>query len=130
MLTIPLPLREEMLVHLRAGAPNEACGILAGQGDVVSQVYTAPNADNSPKTYSIAPPDMLRILNDIDERGLEVLASFHSHPATQAYPSPTDVYRAGWPDLRYVIVSLASDPPVLRAFRIVDETINEEALGA
>jgi proteasome lid subunit RPN8/RPN11 len=129
VLTIPPHLRAEMLIHLRAGAPNEACGILAGHGDQVTRVYTAPNADNSPKTYSIAPPDMLRILNDVDERGLEVLASFHSHPATPAYPSPTDVYRAGWPDLRYVIVSLAAEPPVMRVFRIVDETISEEELG-
>jgi proteasome lid subunit RPN8/RPN11 len=129
MLSIPWPLREEMLTHLRAGAPNEACGILAGTGDTVTRVYTAPNADNSPKTYSIAAPDMLRILNDIDDRGLELLASFHSHPATRAYPSPTDVYRAGWPDLRYVIVSLASDPPDMRVFRIVDGAISEEELA-
>ncbi len=129
MLRIPGDLRAEMLTHLQAGAPNEACGILAGFADTATKVYIAPNADNSPKTYSIAPADMLRIMNDIDDNGLEMLASFHSHPATQAYPSPTDVYRAGWPDLRYVIVSLASNPPVMRAFRIENQTISEEDIG-
>ena len=118
-----------MLRHLQAGAPNEACGILAGAGETVLKVYTAPNADNSPKTYSIAPADMLRIMNDIDDNGWEMLASFHSHPATPAYPSPTDVYRAGWPDLHYVIVSLAADPPEMRAFRIENDTIAEEEIA-
>jgi len=128
MLTIPQPLRAAILIHLRAGAPNEACGILAGKGDVVSQVFTAPNADNSPSTYSIAPAELLRILNALDSAGLDLLASFHSHLASRAYPSPTDVYNAGWPDLRYVIVSLATQPPEMRVYRIENDVISEEQL--
>jgi proteasome lid subunit RPN8/RPN11 len=77
----------------------------------------------------VDPKDLLRIYRDIDGNGWDVLAIYHSHTHTEAYPSPTDVRLAAWPEAYYVIVSLADEAnPVLRAFRIEDGQVTEEEL--
>ena len=79
--------------------------------------------------YRIDDAELYALYREIEAREEEILAIYHSHPATPAYPSATDVALAFWPDANYVICSLA-DPerPVLRAFRIVDEQISEVAI--
>lgn len=123
-------LYEEMLAHARAQAPLEACGILGGRAGRPERFYPTPNAEQSPVRYSIAPADLFRVTRDVDRQGLDLAAIFHSHPATEAYPSATDVRLAYYPDAVYLILSLA-DPanPVLRGFRIVDGRIAEEPLA-
>jgi proteasome lid subunit RPN8/RPN11 len=117
---------DEIVAHCERGRPNEACGILAARDGTVAKVFRMTNAEASPVRYSLEPREQLAVYNRLDEEGWELGAVFHSHTRTEAYPSPTDV-RLASEDVPYLIVSLASTPPSLRAFRIikaswVDET--------
>ena len=121
---------DEIIAHARQDAPNECCGIIAGNdGHHPTKLYRALNAEASPYRYNVDPKDLLRIYRDLDSNGWDVLAIYHSHTHTDAYPSPTDVRLASWPDAYYLIVSLADGAkPVLRAFRIQDGAVSEEEL--
>jgi len=119
-----------MFSHAKKELPNEACGILAGDNGQVVKFFPAINAEHSPTRYVVDPQDQLRILNELHECGWDLLGIFHSHTHTQAYPSSTDVsLAANWPDAIYLIASLQSDPPVLRAFRVNDGQVTEEELS-
>lgn len=124
-LVLPRSLVEAMLAHARAEAPLEACGIVGGRGGRPVTFYPARNAERSPVRYTVDPEDQLRIFTTMEERGEELWGIFHSHPHSAAYPSPTDVRYAYYPEAYYLIASLATDPPVLRAFRIVEGQIAE-----
>jgi [CysO sulfur-carrier protein]-S-L-cysteine hydrolase len=141
VVTLPQSVYDAMLAHVQSGYPNEACGILAGDaaGERIMKHYPAHNAaadvGDDPATFSIiAGSDLLRIWSEIDDNDWSLLAYYHSHPRTQAYPSPRDVrYANGWPGTYYLIFSLA-DPahPVLRAFlvegdRVIEDTIEIQA---
>ena len=120
---------DEIIAQAREEAPNECCGVLAGRDGRVEKLFRAVNAEKSPYRYNVDPRDLLRIYRECDAKGWDFLAIYHSHTHTEAFPSPTDVRLAAWPDSTYVIVSLA-DPenPVLRAFRIQDGRVSEEEL--
>ena len=117
---IPRPLATEMIDHCLDGRPYEACGILALQDGEVVKVFRMSNASASPVRYSLEPKEQLAVYNTLEEKGWELGGVFHSHTHTEAYPSPTDV-RLASEDVPYVIVSLATDPPSVRAFRIIKE---------
>ena len=120
---------DEMIAHARADAPNECCGIIAGKDGRPTRLYRAKNAEASPYRYSVDAKDLLRIHRDADANGWDFLVIYHSHTHTEAYPSPTDVRLAAWPDAYYVLVSLMDEAkPVVRAFRIEDGTVAEEAI--
>jgi proteasome lid subunit RPN8/RPN11 len=120
---------DEIIAHAREDAPNECCGIIAGNDGHAKQLYRAINAEASPYRYNVDPKDLLRIYRDLDDRDWDVLAIYHSHTHTAARPSPTDVRLAAWPEAFYLIVSLADDTnPDLRAFRITDGEVAEEAI--
>jgi proteasome lid subunit RPN8/RPN11 len=107
----------EMITHCELGKPNEACGILAtAEGEVV-KVFRMTNSAGSPVRYSLDPSEQFAVYKAIEEEGWELGGVFHSHTHTEAYPSPTDV-RLAIEDVPYVIVSLAENPPEVRAFRI------------
>lgn len=117
--------------HCYDGLPDEACGLLVGPvvGEsptgVVGEAVPCVNAEASARTYTVAPKDMLRTMRRAEERGEEIVGVWHSHTHTDAYPSPTDVRLAVDPNWFYVIVSLKHGDPVLRAYRIRDERIEE-----
>ena len=120
---------EEIIAHARLDAPNECCGIIAGKGGRATNLYRAPNGAANQSHYKIPEEDLEAIFREILKAGWDVLAIYHSHTHTEAYPSPTDVKLAAWPDARYLIVSLEDDAnPVLRAFRIQDGQVTEEEL--
>jgi len=121
---------DEIIAHAREEAPNECCGVLGGRDGRVEKLFRAVNAEKSPYRYNVDPHDLLRIYRECDANGWDFLAIYHSHTHTEAYPSPTDVSLAAWPESVYIIVSLA-DPeiPVLKAFRIQDGRVSEEELG-
>ena len=120
---------DEMIAHARDDAPNECCGIIAGRDGQAQKLYRAINAERSPYRYSVDPKDLLRIHKEVDANDWEFLVIYHSHTRTEAYPSPTDVRLAAWPDAYYVLVSLKDESqPAVRAFRIVDGEISEEPL--
>ena len=123
-------LAEEMFAHAKRDLPNEACGIVAGQNGQAVHFFPATNSEHSPTRYVVDPQDQLRILNELHERDWDLLGIFHSHTHTQAYPSSTDVnLAANWPDAIYLIASLQSEPPLLRAFHVVDGNATEEEIS-
>jgi proteasome lid subunit RPN8/RPN11 len=125
---LPRALYEEIVAHARTGLPNEACGVIAGDAGTPVQVYAMRNAERSPVVYRFDEREQLEVFNEIEEKGWELLAFFHSHTHTEAYPSPTDRAHAHWrdpitaeetpayPGTRYLILSLSEEEPVLRAF--------------
>jgi proteasome lid subunit RPN8/RPN11 len=123
---IPRSIYEEMLEHAREEAPNECCGILGGKNGAATSSYRATNAEQSPLRYTLDPNDLFRItFREIPEREEEMLAIYHSHTASPAYPSQTDINLATYPDAVYLIVSLAEGEEPLRGFRIDDGEVTE-----
>jgi proteasome lid subunit RPN8/RPN11 len=116
-----------LLAHAEADLPNEACGLLAGTGGRVCQVYPAENSLHSPTAYEMNPAQQIAAFLDFEAAGWELSGIYHSHPAGPAEPSPTDIAQAYYPDTVYVIVSplpvsgtLTPGAPAwqVRAFRI------------
>ncbi len=119
---------EDLIAHARETFPNECCGLLAGRGDRVLRVYRGRNMDESPFTYRLDDRQLLQFLREIDDDGLEVVGIYHSHTASEAAPSRTDVTRAFYPEAVYIIISLKNQAqPVVRGFRIADRAaVSEE----
>ena len=118
---------DEIIAHALEDDPNECCGILAGQDGRVAKLYRMGNAEQSPYRYSMDPQELYRTYREIDDGGWDVVAIYHSHTHSEAYPSATDVRLATWSDAYYVLVSLLNrEEPAVRAFRIEDGTIREE----
>ncbi len=114
---------DDMLAHARSDTPHECCGILIGKDSRVSEVRRADNTLHSPVMYRIDDRQLLAAVRESEKIGAEILGFYHSHTATEAYPSPTDRRQAmsAWPDVFYVIVSLRDEQnPALRAFVIDD----------
>lgn len=122
---VPDSLWQAMVDHARREAPLEACGILGGKDGRAASFHPCRNVEASPIRYRIDPAEILRIMRLFDASGQDLLAIFHSHPATEAYPSATDVRLAFYPDAYYLILSLATEPPILRAFRIREGQVAE-----
>ena len=118
---------DEMISHAREVTPNECCGMVAGCDGVVTRVIRVANAEESPYRYSLSPDDQFRVLKDIEQRGEELTAIYHSHTASAASPSQTDINLAFYPDSLYLIVSLEDESnPDVRAFRIREGKVKEE----
>lgn len=132
MLILPLELHDEIIAHTRAGLPNEACGLLAGESrgeeGIVKGVYCLENTDRSPEHFSMAPGDQFRVISEIRKKGWVLLGNFHSHPSTPARPSEEDLRLAFDPSLSYVIVSFQRPEPVLKSFRIQKGLAVEESV--
>ena len=122
---IPTEIYEQLLAHAREDAPNECCGLVGGNDGVAKTVYRAHNAEASPLRYNLDPQDQFRIMSEMEERGEELSAIYHSHTASPAYPSQTDINLAAYPDALYLIVSLADGERDLRGFRIEDGEVTE-----
>jgi proteasome lid subunit RPN8/RPN11 len=122
---IPKQIFQEMLAYCKAGYPNEACGILAGNGKEVSKIYRMANIENSPVTYMLDSKEQFKAMKDMRENNLSMLAIFHSHPSSAAYPSAKDVSLAFYEDAFYIIVSLMEKEPVVKGFSIREGNIEE-----
>jgi len=128
-LSLPQSSINEMIAHAQEDAPNECCGIIAGQDGRAVKLFRAKNAEASPYRYNVEPKDLFRIYRECEANGWDFLAIYHSHTASEAYPSPTDVRLAFWPEAYYILVSLQdAGNPVVRAFRILDGAISEEEI--
>lgn len=122
-LVIPRDVYDAMVAHCIEGMPNEACGFIGGKVDgkprTATRLYPMTNAAASPVFYRPDDREMLAALKDMDERDLDVASIFHSHVATRAYPSPTDIREAHYPDAIFVIVSFEDqDNPNARGYLI------------
>ena len=138
MLTIRRDLVDALVAHARRDHPDEACGVIAGPddgSDRPERFIPMLNAARSPTFYEFDSGDLLRLYRDMDDRDEEPVVVYHSHTATEAYPSRTDVSYASEPNAHYVLVStrlhgeqtgLAGDEVEFRSFRIVDGRVTEE----
>ena len=122
-LVIPRDAYDAMVAHCIEGMPNEACGFIGGKVDgsqrTATRLYPMTNAAASPVFYRPDDREMLAALKDMDERDLDVASIFHSHVATRAYPSPTDIREAHYPDTVFVIVSFEDrDHPYSKGYLI------------
>jgi proteasome lid subunit RPN8/RPN11 len=135
--SLPPAIRDGIVEHARQEVPNEACGLIIGDrpaadgGRALRWAPTA-NAIGSPYRYEIDPDDLLRLTIETDDADEVFWAIVHSHVASPARPSPTDLRQAHYPDALYLIVSLdprGADPTTgaesLRAWRIVDGAVHE-----
>lgn len=120
---IPKALYAEMVEHVVAGYPDEACGALGVKDGAVVRHYPTDNAAEQPDDFSIiAPDDLLRIYDDIDEYDGEMIY-YHSHPKSEAYPSRRDKDWAKRNKLLYIIFSHQHypEPPYARVFLVQDD---------
>ncbi|MDP8952404.1 MAG: M67 family metallopeptidase [Actinomycetota bacterium] len=122
MLAVPDELIAEVIAHAREGQPEEVCGWLAGRGNRVERVYPVPNASEDPeRDFRMEPEAQLSAMLEIREAGLDLTATYHSHPRTPAEPSAKDLALAAYPDSFHLIVSLANGRPEIRCYRVTEQ---------
>lgn len=129
MLRIRRDLVDQILAHARKDHPDEACGVIAGpEGtDRPERFIPMVNAARSPTFYEFDSADLLKLYREMDANGEDPVVIYHSHTATEAYPSRTDVSYASEPYAHYVLVSTReADRDEVRSYRIVDGVITEE----
>jgi proteasome lid subunit RPN8/RPN11 len=125
-LIIPSALMEKMVAHCRAAYPNETCGILAGKEGTIEKIYEMTNIEPSPVSYLMDPKEQFLAMKEMRTEGNRMIAIYHSHPQSPAYPSSKDVSLAFYPDAVYVIVSLIDrNKPEIRAFEIKEWNVSE-----
>jgi len=129
MLTIPRDLYDKIVAHARADHPDEACGVLAGPAgsDRPERFIPMTNAARSPTFYEFDSTEQFQIWKEMDERDEEPVVIYHSHTATEAYPSRTDISYANEPGAHYVLVSTRDEHETeFRSYRIHDGEVSEE----
>ncbi|MQY06747.1 Mov34/MPN/PAD-1 family protein [Actinomadura macrotermitis] len=129
MLTIERALVDRIVAHARADHPDEACGVIAGPvgSDRPTRFVAMTNAERSPTFYRFDSLEQLKVWREMDDRDEEPVVIYHSHTATEAYPSRTDVSYAAEPNAHYVLVSTRDEHETeFRSFRIVDGEVTEE----
>ena len=133
MLRITQDLVDAMVAHARADHPDEACGVIAGAvgSDRPDRFIPMVNAARSPTFYEFDSTDLLRLYREMDDRDEVPVVIYHSHTATEAYPSRTDISYASEPEAHYVLVSTRDcgpdeGPVEVRSYRIVDGVVTEE----
>lgn len=129
MLVIRSDLVEAMIAHARVDHPDEACGVIAGPdgSDRPERLVPMINAERSPTFYRFDSGEQLRVWRAMDDADEVPVVIYHSHTATEAYPSRTDISFASEPDAHYVLISTRNpDSAELRSYRIVDGAVTEE----
>lgn len=129
MLTISRALLDQVRAHARADHPDEACGVIAGPaGSGRPERFIAMvNAERSPTFYRFDSMEQLRVWREMEDRDEEPVVIYHSHTATQAYPSRTDISYASEPGAHYLLVSTREpDQAEVRSFLITDGVVTEE----
>ena len=131
MLTIDRATYDAIVAHARRDHPDEACGVVAGPEGTDRPARFVPmlNAARSPTFYEFDSADLLRLYKEMDANDEEPVVVYHSHTATEAYPSRTDISYASEPNAHYVLVSTRSeDATEFRSYRIVDGAVEEETV--
>jgi proteasome lid subunit RPN8/RPN11 len=128
--------RDAIVAHAKRDHPDEACGVVAGPegSDRPERFVPMVNAASSPTFYEFDPTDLLKLYREMDARDEEPVVVYHSHTATEAYPSRTDIGLAMEPNAHYVLVSTRehgnSEGPVeFRSYRIVNGEVTEEEVA-
>ena len=129
MLSLPAEIRDAIIAHARRDHPNEACGVVAGPAgsDRPERLIEMVNEAASPTFYRFDSIEQLKVWNAMDDADEEPVVIYHSHTATEAYPSRTDIGLAQEPNAHYVLVSTREpDVAEFRSYRIVDGVVTEE----
>ncbi len=129
MLRISRDLYEKIIEHARKDHPDEACGVIAGPAgsDTPRRFIPMQNAERSPTFYRFDSLEQLRVWREMDDNDEEAVVIYHSHTATQAYPSRTDISYASEPQAHYVLVSTRDDAQAeFRSYRITGPEVTEE----
>jgi len=124
-LRIPADIHDAMVAHCLREAPLECCGILGGDGDLVSSFHPLRNASASETRYDADANDLIAAVVDLRKRGAQMLAIYHSHPRWAAIPSRTDLNENHYGPLPRIIVSLLGDTPEVRVWRLDPESYEE-----
>jgi [CysO sulfur-carrier protein]-S-L-cysteine hydrolase len=131
MLTISAELQAKIIAHARADHPDEACGVIAGPigSDQPERFIPMLNAERSPTFYRFDSLEQLRVWREMDDRDEEPVVIYHSHTATEAYPSRTDISYASEPGAHYVLVSTRDEASTeFRSFKILEGEVTEEEI--
>jgi len=133
VLSLPRRQVDRIIAHARRDHPDEACGVIAGPdgSDRPVRLVEMTNADRSPTFFRFDPAEQFQLYRELDDNDEEIVVVYHSHTATEAFPSRTDISLATEPQAHYVLVSTreGSDvegPVELRSYRIVDGQVTEE----
>jgi proteasome lid subunit RPN8/RPN11 len=129
VLKISQELYDAIVAHARRDHPDEACGVVAGPAgsDSAERFIPMLNAARSPTFYEFDSMEQLRVWREMDDRDEEPVVIYHSHTATEAHPSRTDIKLASEPGAHYVLVSTRdAGETEFRSFRIVDGEVTEE----
>jgi proteasome lid subunit RPN8/RPN11 len=132
MLTISGELRAKIIAHARKDHPDEACGVIAGPigSDRPERFIPMENAERSPTFYRFDSLEQLKVWREMDDRDEEAVVIYHSHTATEAYPSRTDISYASEPQAHYVLVSTRDEQETeFRSYRITDGEVTEEPVA-
>ncbi len=129
MLTITRALYDKIVAHARADHPDEACGMITGPAgsDRPERFIAMLNAARSPTFYEFDSTELIRVWREMEDRDEEPVVIYHSHTATEAYPSRTDIDLAAVPEAHYVLVSTRDENAIeFRSYRIGDGEVTEE----
>jgi proteasome lid subunit RPN8/RPN11 len=128
VLSIEKAIVDAIVAHARRDHPDEACGVVAGPegSDDPQRHVPMLNAARSPTFYEFDSADLLALYKQMAANDEEPVVIYHSHTATEAYPSRTDISYASEPNAHYVLVSTRSEETEFRSFRIVDGVVTEE----
>lgn len=127
MLTLSREMLDRVLAHARRDHPDEACGVIAGRDGVATRVFEMANADRSPTGFTFDSAEWLAVYRDVDDADEELLAVYHSHTMTEAYPSRTDVLWSRTTEFaHWLLVSTRTDDDEVRSYVITDGEVVEE----
>lgn len=118
-LYIPKAFLDKINAQAAQEYPRECCGILAGKKGRILKMYPIKNMESSSSSFFMDPEEQYRVFKEIEQENLKLLAIYHSHPHSDAYPSPKDIDLAFYPDTFMIIISLRhSQPPAIGVFKI------------
>ncbi len=129
MLELPRALVDQVIAHARRDHPDECCGVIAGRDGRATRLFEMDNADRSPTGFTFDSAQWLKVYRDIDDADEDQLVVYHSHTATEAYPSRTDILWSRTTEFQHwLLVSTRADEDEVRSFVISDGEVVEEEL--
>ena len=130
MLELPQAMVDQVVAHARRDHPDECCGIIAGRDGVATRLFEMQNAERSPTGFVFDSAEWLTVYRDVDDADEDLLVVYHSHTATEGYPSRTDVLWSRTTGFAHWLIVSTREPDVdeLRSYQIIDGVVAEEEL--
>ena len=127
---LPAAVRDAVVAHARDAAPAECCGLLVGAHGAISSAVRARNLSPDASRFLIDPRDHIDARREARAAGLDVVGFYHSHPRSEAKPSPRDLAEASYPNHLCLIVGLLGEAAEIRLYRFTGETFELEVADA